>query len=239
MAYTGQVSRKQRIVAAGGALAAVALVGAGLVGGLDFRAVRTVSETISAIALPAPRSGPPPVEASGDAAAGKAAPPAEVAKAAPIAAPKAKLPLPDPPTMAAAPTPRDGTDASAGAAQSPGPGSGAGGSGSGTGSGGAGEGTGGGTRPVFLSGRIRDSDYPKAASRAKAGGEVETRFTVQPTGRVTGCRVTRSSGDASLDSTTCRLIEERFRFKPATNAAGVPVASQYGWRQSWWLERRR
>jgi protein TonB len=71
-----------------------------------------------------------------------------------------------------------------------------------------------------------------------SGGAVEVRFTIEASGRVSGCRVTRPSGDASLDLTTCELIEERFRFKPATNAAGEPVASQYGWRQSWWLERR-
>ena len=68
---------------------------------------------------------------------------------------------------------------------------------------------------------------------------MEVRFTIEPSGRVTGCRISRSSGDASLDLTTCALIEERFRFKPATNAAGDPVASPYGWRQSWWLEPRR
>ncbi|HWW58002.1 MAG TPA: energy transducer TonB, partial [Sphingopyxis sp.] len=101
-----------------------------------------------------------------------------------------------------------------------------------------GSGSGGGTRAVWRSGAIRDSDYPRDASRAKIGGEVEVRFTIEASGRVSGCRVTRSSGDATLDETTCRLIEERFRFKPATNAAGAPVASPYGWRQSWWLERR-
>src|SRR3546814_7515327 len=100
-------------------------------------------------------------------------------------------------------------------------------------------GTGGGTKAVLVSGRIEDRDYPKQAARAKIGGEVEVRFTIQPTGRVTGCRVTRSSGDPALDATTCRLIADRFRFRPATNAAGEPVASDYGWRQSWWLESRR
>ncbi|RYD43198.1 MAG: energy transducer TonB, partial [Sphingomonadales bacterium] len=99
--------------------------------------------------------------------------------------------------------------------------------------------TGGGTKAVWRSGAIRDRDYPREASRANMSGEVETRFTIEPSGRVNGCHVTRSSGDASLDRTTCELIEERFRFKPAMNAAGEPIASQYGWRQSWWLERRR
>lgn len=239
MVYTGQLSRRQRVASASAALAAVALIGAGLASGLDLDAVRTASEAISAIALPAPPAETPPrAEPKADKAAGKAAPPAKRAKAAPVAAPEPKIPLPDPPAVAAAPTPGKGAEASAGATPAPGPGSGAGGQGSGTGSGGSGDGAGGGTRPVLLSGRIEDSDYPKAARRAKSGGEVEVRFTVQPTGRATGCRVTRSSGDASLDATTCRLIEARFRFRPATNAAGIAIATPYGWRQRWWLERR-
>ena len=82
------------------------------------------------------------------------------------------------------------------------------------------------------------NDTGVAAHLDLVGGEVEVRFTIEATGRVTGCRVSRSSGDASLDATTCRLIEERFRFKPATNAAGEAIRSPYGWRQSWWLERR-
>jgi protein TonB len=39
---------------------------------------------------------------------------------------------------------------------------------------------------------------------------------------VTGCRVTRSSGSRALDSTTCRLIEQRFRFRPSRDALGRP-----------------
>ncbi|WP_242446030.1 energy transducer TonB [Sphingopyxis lindanitolerans] len=114
-----------------------------------------------------------------------------------------------------------------------------GGGGNGTGAGGSGTGTGGGSKAAWRSGTINDRDYPRDAARAKIGGEVEVRFTIQPTGRVTGCRVARSSGDASLDATTCRLIEDRFRFRPATNGAGDPITSAYGWRQSWWLEKPR
>ena len=68
---------------------------------------------------------------------------------------------------------------------------------------------------------------------------MEVRFTIEATGLVSGCRITRSSGDASLDETTCRLIGERFLFKPATNAAGEAISSVYGWRQNWWLEPPR
>lgn len=241
MAYTGQVSVRQKLVSGGGALLAVFAVGFGLASGLDLDVVRKASEAITAIALPAP---PPPREdvqpaiAPGEKASGKASAANSHAKAAAVAAPPPKLP-PLAPPVAAAPHPGGGNDASAGATPNPGPGSGAGGRGDGTGAGGTGSGTGGGTKAAWRSGTIRDRDYPGEASRARAGGEVEVRFTIEASGRVSGCRVTRSSGDSSLDRTTCDLIEARFRFRPATNAAGEPMASQYGWRQSWWLERRR
>ncbi len=242
MAYTGQITGRQKILSGGGALVAVAAVGFGLASGLDLDIVRKASEAITAIAIPAPpppREEAVPAQVPGERASGKASAANKHARAASVAAPPAKLPPVTPP-VAAAPRPGAGNDASAGAAPDAGPGSGAAGRGDGTGAGGAGNGTGGGgTKAVWRSGTIRDRDYPREASRAEVGGEVETRFTIEASGRVTGCRVTRSSGDASLDRTTCALIEERFRFKPATNAAGEPVASQYGWRQSWWLEPRR
>ncbi len=240
MAYTGQVSGRQKLISGGGALLAVGAVGLGLASGLYLDVVRKASDAIAAIALPAPpppREEAQPAKASTEKVSGKASAANKHAKAAAVAAPPPKLP-PIAPPIAAAPRPGAGNDASAGATPNPGPGSGAGGRGDGTGAGGAGSGTGGGTKAVWRSGTIRDRDYPREASRSKAGGEVEVRFTIEASGRVSGCRVTRPSGDASLDRTTCELIEERFRFKPATNAAGEPVASQYGWRQSWWLERR-
>ena len=240
MAYTGRISRQQRVASGGGAFLAVIAVGLGLASGLDLHVVRTVSEAISAIAVPAP---PPPEREvpkaiASEKASGKASAANKHAKAAPVAAPKAKLP-PIVPPIAAAPKPGVGDDASAGATPNPGPGSGAGGRGDGTGAGGLGSGTGGGTKAAWRSGAILDRDYPRTASAAKTGGDVEVRFTIQPSGRVTGCRVSRSSGDASLDQATCTLIEDRFRFKPATNPAGEAIASQYGWRQRWWIERRQ
>ena len=240
MAYTGQISGRQKALSGGGALIAVAAVGLGLASGLDLDVVRKAGEAITAIAIPAP---PPPREEAvpsrtpSDKASGKASAANKHAKAAAVAAPPPKLP-PAAPPAAAAPHPGEGNAPSAGATPDPGPGSGAGGRGDGTGAGGSGSGTGGGTKAVWRSGTIRDRDYPREARRARIGGEVEVRFTIEASGRVSGCRVSRSSGDASLDATTCRLIEERFRFKPATNAAGDPVASRYGWRQTWWLERR-
>ena len=240
MNYTGQISTRQRAMSGGAALIAVIAVGLGLASGLDLAVVRKASEAISAIAMPVPPVPEPvaPSNAPSEKASGKASAANKQAKAAAIAAPPPKLP-PVVPPVATAPRPGSGNDASAGATPNPGPGSGAGGRGDGTGAGGTGNGSGSGTKAAWRSGTIRDRDYPREASRAKAGGEVEVRFTIEASGRVSGCRVSRSSGDASLDQTTCALIEERFRFKPATNAAGAPIASQYGWRQRWWIERRQ
>lgn len=240
MGYTGQIPGHQRAASGIAAAGAVIAVGWVMATGFDLTIVRKAQDAISAIAIPAPAPSKPPVpaEARNDTASGEASAANRRAKAAAVAAPQTRLPPIIPPPVSAAPRPGTGNEASAGATPEPGPGSGAGGQGDGTGSGGSGRGMGGGTRPAWLSGRIADRDYPGSASRARVGGEVEVRFTIEASGRVTRCRVSRSSGDAALDSTTCRLIEDRFRFRPATNARGEAIASEYGWRQSWWLERR-
>lgn len=234
MAYSGRLPARQRAIAGGAALVAALAVGVGLLGGLDLTVVRKTGDAITAFALPMPPPEPQavPERKPSEAASGKASAANLRARPAPVEAPRPVV-LP----VAAAPKAGDGSEASAGASATAGPGSGAGGRGDGLGAGGAGNGAGGATRPVWRSGTIADRDYPKAARRARVGGEVEVRFTVETSGRATRCRVSRSSGDASLDATTCRLIEERFRFRPATDSAGRAIASDYGWRQTWWLER--
>lgn len=243
MAYTGQLAPQQHGLAMAATLIAAILAGYGLLAGLDLRVVERIGSAISAVAIEAPEPPQPPPSPpvqSRDRDAGKASAANRHAKSAAIVAPKPKIIPPLPPTVAAAPVAGTGNQSSAGATPQVGPGTGAGGIGNGLGSGGSGTGTGsGGGKAVWRSGRIKDSDYPGRASRAKVGGVVEVRFTIQPSGRVTGCSTSRSSGDPDLDATTCRLIERRFRFKPATNASGDPVPSAYGWRQSWWLEPRR
>jgi protein TonB len=158
---------------------------------------------------------------------GAASPPNLKSRATDIVAPPPVIPLPAPPPLIAAPVAGTGTDPSAGASTRPGPGTGAGGQGTGTGSGAAGNGEGGGgagTPSRWLKGRIRDSDYPRGPLAAKIGGTLLTRYVVGPNGRVTECRVIRSSGNAELDATTCRLIIERFRFAPARDAQGRKVS---------------
>lgn len=148
-----------------------------------------------------------------------------------IVAPKPEIPIPVPPPIPAAPAAGQGSAPAAGAAAVPGPGTGRGGIGTGLGSGRFGNGTGGGggggrgTRARWLSGGIGPDDYPERAYRARVGGTVHLRFTVAPTGRISDCAVTRSSGSRELDGVTCRLILRRFRYRPARNAEGVPIPS--------------
>ncbi len=60
---------------------------------------------------------------------------------------------------------------------------------------------------------ISAADYPAALAQTRPEGITEVRLTFNPAGRVTGCAVTRSSGAALLDATTCRLGQRRARAK--------------------------
>lgn len=115
------------------------------------------------------------------------------------------------------------------------------GSGSGGGSGGEGYGSGDGVGEdlVQIAGEITPRDYPRHLGNAGVGGTVEGIFTVLTNGRVTGCRVTRSSGVPELDQLTCRLMEQRYRFRPATDRTGRPVSEVVDWDHQWIADDRR
>jgi len=114
------------------------------------------------------------------------------------------------------------------------------GAGAGGGSGGRGFGEGeGGSDLDLISGAILPSDYPGELGVAGIGGRVSVTFTVETDGRAAGCRITRSSGTAQLDALTCRIIEQRFRFRPATDRYGRPVAEEVDWDHDWIPARRR
>ena len=149
-----------------------------------------------------------------------------------VTAPTAVVPLPQ--TIAAPPIADYGAADGTGTAT----GSGGGAGGAGDGNGGGGKGDGGGHPARLTAGAIRDRDYPASARAARREGSVTVTFVVGVNGRVHDCRVAHTSGDATLDSATCRLVTDRFRYAPATDASGAPVPETRGWRQDWWLERR-
>lgn len=108
------------------------------------------------------------------------------------------------------------------------------GKGGGNGVGGSGEEEGdGGADLVQIAGAIFPSDYPRDLREAGIGGRVGLLFTVGVNGRVTRCAVTRSSGNAELDALTCRLIQERFRYRPSTDASGRPIEDEVEGEHDW------
>jgi protein TonB len=110
------------------------------------------------------------------------------------------------------------------------------GAGAGAGSGAAGNGAGGGgggTDLEQIAGEITPRDYPRRLGNAGVGGRVGVSFTVGVNGRVTACRITHSSGVPELDTLTCRLIQERFRYRPSTDRYGRPIPDQVEGEHDW------
>lgn len=221
-----------------------ALIGYGLLTGLGYGPTAVVPDALKMFNIAREEPPPPPAKPASpdiEKKTRKAKPKNAEGAASPanlrntptqIVAPPPEIRLPVPPPIPTAPVAGQGSAMAAGATNIPGPGTGSGGIGNGLGSGRFGNGTGGGgggggriTPARWLSGGIDASDYPDGAYRSRRGGTVHLRFTVAPSGRVSDCAVTRSSGSRELDNVTCRLIVRRFRYRPARNAEGQPIAS--------------
>ena len=240
---------RDRIRAAFAVAAFHALLGYVLITGLGTSIATTVSDRLKAFDV-LPEPPPPPLDEREPATKrtpqeeGAAAPPNLKAKPSPVVAPPplVRLKVPTPVVAAPLPSPVTGSDPSAGASNLPGPGTGSGGIGTGTGSGGQGTGPGGGdggVKAVRVSGSISGAtDYPRGAKRAGIEGSVAVRFTVETNGSVGDCEIIRSSANEELDTTTCRLIERRFRYQPARDASGRPVTEVVTRTFDWMLPRR-
>jgi protein TonB len=190
---------------------------------------------------PPPIPPPQPPSPTNSRREGAASPPNLRAEATQIVAPEPVIPLPVPPPVVAAPVQREGAKPTAGAADIRGPGFGSGGIGNGTGSGRGGNGDGAGNGlgtgrfvpPRRIAGRLSDRDFPSVVGEAGGGGTVSVRFSVEVDGHVGRCEIDRSSGNRLLDDTTCRLIQQRYRFRPSLDPRGRPVRSQIVEDHSW------
>ena len=83
------------------------------------------------------------------------------------------------------------------------------------------------------SGSISSDDYPRSEWRRRIGGITVVRMLVNEGGRLAACEVTESSGNAKLDAIPCRVLQRRFRFKPARDSGGRAVAQWLGLRWKW------
>ena len=257
MAFSDTRSPRERAL---GALGAVALPGLflwGLWSGLEVDLSRATSDALTVFAIapelpppepePKPPAPPPKVEQPAPrplqrAGTEGAASAANIrSRAAPVAAPQVERPLLTAP-FTAAPVPASGTDTTSGASDRAGQGTGAGGEGTGFGSGRGGDGTGGGgggTVPAVDAVKIAGNfpQYrklrrllPPAVDMSRPQG-VTVAYQVQPSGRVTNCKVTQTSGDRALDRFTCDYIVQQWRYRPARDRFGNPVISEEGWLQ--------
>jgi periplasmic protein TonB len=241
--YRSNLGAKDR----SGAIFAVVAIHAALLlallhisGKLPLDNPQSVLRVFDIIALKPSSPSPPPQQKTQPkprAKEGGSAPKNIKSEATPVVAPAPKIP--SPPTIAATETPRQGTAPTQGASTVRGPGTGAGGVGTGTGSGSGGNGPGGGGengvayRARLLTPTLRGRDFPRSLlETVRRGARVDVGLRIEANGTVSECRIFRSSGVPALDSEVCNLAHERFRYRPALNRLGQPVASWTGYSQA-------
>lgn len=223
---------RERIQALAAVVAVQAAIGFALLTGLkvDFQhPVDSVQRLVDVtLAKPPPPPQPEPVKQPKRAQRPEAAAPkAEPAKPGGSPGPKpAHAPPSVTPVVAINPT---AAPSGGGTGTGPAAGAGAGGSSGGEGYGGGG----GGTDLEQIAGEITSRDYPRDLREAGIGGTVEMSFRVEANGLVSRCNVTRSSGVPELDALTCRLIMQRFRYRPSTDRFGRPIPDTVEGEHEW------
>ena len=231
MAYRAS-DNPDRIKALAAVIAFHAALGAAILSGLDVRSVETSIErlrTFDIIEPPAPPPPPPPARQAERAreeegAAGRKAEPT------PVVAPKPAIVVPAKTPVVAAPVAGTGSAPSAGAALS-GPGTGAGGSGMGRGGGGRGDFTG--FTPARMLNKIPDREYRRISGGRIPRGSATISFRVNADGRMSNCRIARSSGDLLVDSIVCEAATRHLRFSPARDPDGRAIAQDMSYTPTW------
>ncbi len=90
-------------------------------------------------------------------------------------------------------------------------------------------------RASLMDGSISSADYPPAAIAAHQVGTVVAAYRIAPDGTVAKCDIAQASGSDALDTRSCEIILQRFRFNPARNAAGDAIEEWRTQKISWKL----
>ncbi len=91
-------------------------------------------------------------------------------------------------------------------------------------------------KPVTdLSIYVSSKDYPPDAMKAGQEGTTGFALTIGTDGKISKCSIEKSSGSASLDAATCRILTSRARFTPALDPEGRPSTGIYRSRIAWRL----
>jgi protein TonB len=80
---------------------------------------------------------------------------------------------------------------------------------------------------------LTPDDYPRAPLVEGVEGSAAYRLIVSTNGKVSACEITRSTGNPQLDAATCRYIERRARFEPATDETGAKVMGSFTGNVKW------
>jgi periplasmic protein TonB len=219
------------------AVAAVVLVHLALafviLSGLNVRMIGHAVEhlrTFDVVELPPPPPEPPPPPAKQvRQVKHEAGAPAKKAEATPVVAPKPKVETPPVSPVVASPISGTGSASHPGASTA----------GTGTGAGGTGNGLGGGGdyskfTPAQRISKIPDREYRRLSATGIRNGSVGITIRVNTDGRISNCRIARSSGNSVADSTMCQLAGQYVRFRPALDPARHPVAQDITWYPNWW-----
>ena len=230
MAYR-TADNPDRMKALGGVLVVHAGLAALILSGLTVHTVAQTVErlkTFDIVEPPPPVTPPPPptVERAKD-QAGAAA---KLALPTPVVASPPRIVIPYPPPVTAARIESTASAATAGAATA-GTGSGAGGSGNGLGGGGNGDFSR--FTPARMLNKIPDREYRRISGGRIPWGSATISFRVNSDGHLSNCRVVRSSGDSSVDSTVCDAATRNLRFSPARDPNGRAVAQDMSYTPTW------
>lgn len=246
------VSQQNRAASATASIAIVAGIAATMVWGLQAGHLTQATQALVALDILPPQPTPTPTPTPPPKPSAKSAPKGDPGernlknKATQIVAVKPPVIILKPPPVVVATTPANtGNATQSGMSDRPGPGQGAGGYGSGLGGGGdGGDGDGVPVRgPQRIRGKLRFADLPEGWLEPGETAVVEVVYRVEADGSVSHCRIDGSSGHRNLDILTCRLIEQRFLYRPARDARGRDVPSMVGESHTWVLgeyeDRRR
>ena len=229
--YTGTADRPDRAKAIAAVIVVHAALAFAILTGLNVELVGRAADVLKTFDIrqpppPPPEPPPPPAKPRPQQAKKPQGAPAKRAEPSTVVAPPPRLPLPSP--VPAAKLAGTGSATTSGAAAS----------GTGTGAGGSGTGTGGGRYAGYTPARritkIPDREYERLAATGLRAGTVGVTIKVNTDGRVSNCRVARSSGNSYADSIMCQLTVRYIRFDPARDASGRPVAQDVTFYPNWW-----
>ena len=206
MAYADQQMSGNRVIA----LIIVALIhvaiGYALISGLAYEATKKLVERVTTVDIEEPppeepENEPPPPEPDNVPPPPVAPPPPiNIAPAPPPIQTQPKIPPPAPPVLKVPPPAPPAPPSQARAASPDG--------------------------QNRWARRIQEN-YPARALREETQGTVGVSVTIDGSGRVSACRVSRSSGSPILDDAACKGMERYARFNPALDAAGNPTTGSY------------